>query len=348
MDLTLTEDQRTIQAAARELLDSRAATAGAHAVADDPAGFSAPLWTELVELGWPGLALPEEHGGVGLGFLELCLVIEELGRTRVPSPLLTTAACCGMTLLRHGTEAQRAEWLGAIAKGRVLSQVSDSDIAVERTGDGVTLAGTAMFVPYADAADQLLVAADGIAVLVDTAGLPREKLDVVGDPAFRVRFDRVEVPGDRVLGAGAAEAITAYGIAATCAEMVGGAQGVLDHTVAYAGEREQFGKPIGAFQAVQHHCANMAIDVLGSRLMAYEAIWRLSAGLDASMELSLAKSWISESYQRVCALGHQVHGAIGFTAEHDLHHYTRHAMASALAFGDADRHTEQVARNLGI
>jgi alkylation response protein AidB-like acyl-CoA dehydrogenase len=130
--------------------------------------------------------------------------------------------------------------------------------------------------------------------------------------------------------------------------MVGGAQGVLDMTVAYAREREQFGQPIGAFQAVAHHCADMAIDVLASRFIVYEAIWRLGSGADATVELSLAKSWVSDAYQRVCALGHQVHGAIGFTAEHDLHYFTRHAMASALAFGDADFHTERVAANLGI
>jgi alkylation response protein AidB-like acyl-CoA dehydrogenase len=130
--------------------------------------------------------------------------------------------------------------------------------------------------------------------------------------------------------------------------MVGGAQAVLDATVSYATQREQFGKPIGTFQAVQHHCANMAIDVLGSRFIAYEAIWRLARGLPADTEVAVAKSWVSEAYQRVCSLGHQIHGAIGFTAEHDLHFHTRHAIASALSFGDADEHTEALAQQLGI
>jgi alkylation response protein AidB-like acyl-CoA dehydrogenase len=365
MDLTLTEDQRLIQSAARELLDSRAAAAGARAVADEPAGYSAKLWKEITELGWTGLALPEESGGVGEGFLELCLIIEELGRSRVPTPLVATAACCGMPILACGTETQRAEWLGAIAGGQVMSYVAggndgDSDgdsrdVTARRSGDGVVLDGEASFVPYAEAAGTLLVTArdeDGpVAVLVDAAapGVSRERQDVVADPAYRVRFASVAVPGARVLGgADAAAAIIAYGTAAVCAEMVGGAQGVLDMTVAYAREREQFGQPIGAFQAVAHHCADMAIDVLASRFIAYEAIWRLASGLDATVELSLAKSWVSDAYQRVCALGHQVHGAIGFTAEHDLHHYSRHALASALAFGDAGFHTERVAANLGI
>lgn len=357
MDLTLTDDQRLIQSTARELLDSRAAVAaaGARGIADDPAGYSARFWKEIVELGWTGLAFPEEYGGVGEGFLELCLVVEELGRARVPAPLVPSAACCGMPILRYGTQTQRAEWLGAIARGQVMSYVAVGDVLAERSGDGFVLDGEASFVPYADAAGQLLVTArhrgGPIAVLVDAAapGVGCERLDVIADPMYRVRFEHAAAPGARVLGgADVVAAITTYGTAAVCAEMVGGAQGVLDMTVAYAREREQFGKPIGAFQAVGHHCADMAIDVLASRFIAYEAIWRLAGGLDATMELSLAKAWVSDAYQRVCALGHQVHGAIGFTAEHDLHYFSRHAMASALAFGDAGFHTERVAANLGI
>ena len=356
MDLTLSEDQQLIASTARELLGSRAAAAGARAVTGDPAGYSAKLWKEMVELGWTGLALPPEYDGVGEGFLELCLVIEELGRSRVPTPLAATAACCGLPILSHGTEEQKSEWLGAIARGSVMSYVrGDAGVVAERSGDGLTLDGEASFVPYAGAADQLLVTArsDGggpVALVVDAAaaGVSREALDGVGDPVYRVRFSRVQVPAGRLLGDGAAGAVTAYGTAAMCAEMVGGAQGVLDMTVAYAREREQFGQPIGAFQAVAHHCADMAIDVLASRFIAYEAIWRLASGSDGGTEISLAKSWVSDAYQRVCALGHQVHGAIGFTAEHDLHYYTRHALASAVAFGDADFHTERVAANLGI
>ena len=165
MDLTLTEDQRLIQSTARELLDSRAAAAaaGARAVADDPAGcpagYSARLWKEIVELGWTGLAFPEEYGGVGEGFLELCLVLEELGRSRVPTPLAATVACCGMPILRYGTDTQRAEWLGAIARGQVMSYVAGGDtddggsVLADRSGDEFVLHGEASFVPYADAAD---------------------------------------------------------------------------------------------------------------------------------------------------------------------------------------------------
>ncbi|MGH3713683.1 MAG: acyl-CoA dehydrogenase family protein [Micromonosporaceae bacterium] len=369
MDLTLTEDQQLIADTAREVLAARRGSADVRAVAGDPAGYSAALWKEMVDLGWPGLAFDEAYGGVGMGFLELCLLLEAAGRAAVPSPLASSVACCGLPIARFGTEDQKAEWLGAIAQGRVMTYAraatggrwgaAGSDVTVS---DQLTLDGTALFVPYAQAATELLVVAQGgdpeslTVLLVDAAdpGISREPLDTVGtDRMCRVTFENVSVPAERVLGevgggAPVVEAIEQYGAAAACAEMVGGAQGVLDRSVEYASQREQFGKPIGAFQAVQHHCANMAIDVLSSRFLAYEAIWRLSAGLDASTEVSAAKAWVSEAYQRVCSLGHQVHGAIGFTAEHDLHAYLRHAIGSALAFGDADFHTERLARKLGL
>ncbi|MGH3737982.1 MAG: acyl-CoA dehydrogenase family protein [Micromonosporaceae bacterium] len=358
MDLTLTEDQEVIASAAREFLTPRRG------------GENADLWPELVKLGWPGLAVPEEYGGLGTGFLELCLLVEELGRAGVPSPLLTSSACCALPIARYGTEQQKAEWLGGIAEGRVLSYVraaprghwgaEGSEVTATPDGDGFTLDGTALFVPYAADAEALLVLAEGpdgpVAVLCDAA-VGVEPLETVSpDPLYRVEFSRVAVPAGRVLGSGGsgssgaevATAISRYGAAATCAAMVGGAQQVLDATVEYARTREQFGKPIGSFQAVQHHCADMAIDVLGARFMAYEAIWRLGTGDDAVTEVAAAKAWVSEAYQRVCALGHQVHGAIGFTAEHDLHHFFRHSVAAALAFGDSDHHTDQLARTLGL
>ena len=358
MDLTLTEDQELIQATARELLSSRHLIANARAMEDDPAGYSTELWKEMVELGWMGLALPESYGGVGAGFLEACLLVEEMGRFAVPSPFLPTVVCCGLPIARFGTEDQKAAWLGGIARGRVMSYagVSGDELVVTESGDGFVLDGTALFVPYAHPAEALLVVAGDTVLLVDTAspGITREPLDVIGATRqYRVDFAGVAVPGDRVLGGlesgrAVADAVTALGTAATCAEMVGGAQHVLDTTVSYATEREQFGRPIGSFQAVQHHCANMAIDVLSSRFIAYEAIWRLSEGLAAAPEVSMAKAWVSEAYQRVCDLGHQVHGAIGFTGEHDLHYYFRHAMTSALTFGDADFHWERLARHLDL
>jgi len=296
MDLTLTEDQALVQRTAREFLAGRAG--------DD-------VWKEITSLGWQ--ALPFED----FGFLEACLLAEEMGRARVVTPYVSTVVC-GFALPSLVPE---------IVDGAVCAYVPFSGALV----------------PWAGSADRLLVSTSDGVVVTTPAEVTCAPVTVVGPAStFRVTYD--ELPGERL----AAGSIEAFGAAATCAEMVGGAQAVLDMTVEYAKTREQFGKPVGAFQAVQHHCANMAIDVLSARFIAYEAIWHLSQGREAPVEVSVAKSWVSEAYERVCALGHQVHGAIGFTAEHDLHHYTRHAMSTALSFGDADTHLDRLATQLGI
>lgn len=372
MKFTLTEEQELIRDAAADFLRGKFTGCAARHVSADPPGGRRLMWKELVELGWTGLAVPESYGGTGTGFLETCLLIEELGAYQLTCPFVPTVVCAGVSIERFGNEEQRQRWLPSIAAGQVMSYVRaapnggwgtrGSDLsATERRGEFL-LSGTAWFVPYADLAEELLVVAqtggpEELTVLVvdaGSAGIERTALDVVGnEPQYRLRFDDVAVPAWRVLGepgAGArvVEVISAFGAVATCAEMVGGARRVLEMSVAYAGLREQFGKPIGAFQAVQQLCADMAVDVLGSRLITYEAVVDLAGGLADVLTVSSAKAWVSEAYQRVCASGHQVHGAIGYTREHDLHFYLRHALAGSLAFGDADFHTGRVCRELGI
>jgi alkylation response protein AidB-like acyl-CoA dehydrogenase len=237
-----------------------------------------------------------------------------------------------------------------------------SGVVAEEYVGGLRLDGTAWFVPYACCATQVLVVARrpraGLRVVavvdVGAGGITSRRLDVVGpDPLYRLDFADVVVAEDRVVGgvddgSTVVETMTSHGAAATCAAMVGGADRVLDMTVDHARQREQFGRPIGSFQAVQHHCADMAIDVLTSRYLAYEAIWRLGTGLDAATEVAMAKAAVAEAYQRVVARGHQIHGAIGFTREHDMHRYLRHATSAALAFGDSDFHWDRLADRLGL
>lgn len=294
MDLTLTEDQALIQRTAREFLAGRAGE---------------DVWKEITSLGWQALPFDD------FGFLEACLLIEEMGRARVVTPYLSTVVC--------GFAAPSL--VPEIAEGAVCAYVPFSGALV----------------PWASGADRLLVATPSGVVVTDPSAVTRTPVSVVG-PAPTSRVEYGEVTG------APAGPVEAFGAAATCAEMVGGAEAVLAMTVDYAKTREQFGKPIGTFQAIQHHCANMAIDVLGARFIAYEAIWHLSQGHDAETEVSVAKSWTSEAYEHVCALAHQVHGAIGFTAEHELHHYTRHAMSTALSYGDADTHYDHLATHLGL
>lgn len=373
MDLTLSDDQKLIQETARDFLEAACTPAHVRAMERDPRGYSPELWREMAELGWMGAAFPESHGGSGYGFLDLCLLIEEQGRVRLPSPFVSTVVLCGLAVERFGSEEQRSRLLGAVAAGERILAWAETDPAGGAWGEpatakaddgGYVLAGTKLFVPYAHSADELLVAAatgggdDGeVALLLVDAGDPglsAERLGTVDSGhGCAVTFRDVQVPEESVLvrpgeGAAAVAAIHRWGAAATCAEMVGGARRVLEMSVEYAKQREQFGRPIGTFQAVQHHCADMAVDVEGSRFIAYEAIWRLQERLEADEEVSAAKAWVSDAYQRVCQRGHQVHGALGFTEEHDLQLYSRHARAAALAFGDGDHHRELVARHLGL
>jgi len=376
VDLILTEEQSLIATTARELLAARSPTAGFRAVADGPTGYSTGLWREMAELGWIGLALPEEQGGGGGTFLDLCLLVEEMGRVLVVSPFVPTVLGV-LALARFGTTEQREGWIPRAVGGECVIGYAGpawstraGEVRARVDGDEIVIDGSTTLVPYAHVADLLLVAAriegdaDPVVILVGRGaeGMDLEELDAVDlHRQYRVAFRDVRVPAGSVLGggpgrgpggrAGAVEAIEvleAFGGAALCSEMVGGAQRVLDLTVEYASVREQFGRAIGSFQAVQHHCADMATDVLTSRYISHEAQWRLSRGLDAHAEVSMAKAWVSDAYRRVCALGHQVHGAIGFTREHDLHLYLRHAIASELTFGDADHHRGLLAGTLGL
>ena len=375
MDLNLTQEQQLIRDAARDFLARECPGAHVRAMENDAQGYSPALWQSMAELGWMGLALPEEYGGVGSGFLELCLLLEEHGRYRVPSPFLATVVLCALPIAAFGKARQRSAILPAIAAGKqVLSyaeceanadwEASAISLTATARGADYVLSGEKLFVPYAAAAHTLLVASrtggkgsNGITLfLVDTAsqGIACESMHTVArDHQDRVIFRGVRVPRTHVLGKAGqgwriVEAIRRWGAAARCAEMIGGAGRVLDMTIEYANMREQFGRPIGSFQAIQHHCADMAVDVLGARFIAYEAIWRLSERLDASAEVSMAKAWVSDACQRVCALAHQVHGAIGFTQEHDLQLYSRAAEAASASFGDADLHREKIAERLGL
>ena len=242
--------------------------------------------------------------------------------------------------------------------------VQDMPTTASQQGGGYGITGTKLFVPDAAAADVILVAArtssgsdpaDGISLFLvpaGTDGLTITPMQSVGNErVFEVSLDKVNVSADSAIGAvGEAWLIIDRAImratAAQCIEMLGGSEAVLDMTVEYAKGRTQFGRAIGTFQAVQHHCARMATDVEGSKNIAYQAVWRLSEGLPAQKEVAMAKAWIGPAYRRVCGTAHQCHGAIGFTKEHDLQLYTRRAKVHELTYGDANHHKEIVLQHL--
>ena len=377
MDLAFNETQQMLKSSAREFLGQECPHTLVRAMEEDERGYSPQLWQQMVELGWTALAFPEEYGGAGGDSLDLAVLLEEMGRALVPGPFFSTVVLGGLTVLHAGTDAQKRELLPSICEGHVIMTLALAEpsatfrpqgihVQARPDGDDYVINGTKLFVPDAHVSNVMIVAArtsqDGDAdggittflVPADAVGIRTTHLRTLGsDKQCEVSFDNVRVPTTGMLGElnrgwPVLERALQNAAAAKTVEMVGGAEAVLEMTVEYAKQRVQFGRPVGSFQAVQHHCANMATEVECSRFMAYKAVWRLAEGLPAAMEVSMAKAWVAEAYRRVCALAQQSHGAIGFTKEHDLQLYTRRARAQEVAFGDASFHRDLVAQALDV
>ena len=375
MDLGLTEIQQMLKTSAQDFLVRECPLTLVREMEEDSRGFTDELWRQMVGLGWTGVAFPEQYGGTGGNFADLGVLLEEIGRSLAPSPFFSTVVLGGMTVLDGGSDAQKDELISRICAGTIIMTMAvaeagaayepwDIQAIASQQGGGYEITGTKLFVPDAAAADVILVAtrtsagsdpADGISLFLvpaGTDGLTITPMQSVGNErVFEVSLDKVNVSADSAIGAvGEAWLIIDRAImratAAQCIEMLGGSEAVLDMTVEYAKGRTQFGRAIGTFQAVQHHCARMATDVEGSKNIAYQAVWRLSEGLPAQKEVAMAKAWIGPAYRRVCGTAHQCHGAIGFTKEHDLQLYTRRAKVHELTYGDANHHKEIVLQHL--
>jgi alkylation response protein AidB-like acyl-CoA dehydrogenase len=355
MDFSLSEEQKILGQEARRFLEKECPTEVVRQIEEGAMGYSPELWRKVAGLGWTAMPFSEKYGGVGSSFLDLVVLIEEMGRACFPSPFIPSVVLSGLTILDIGNEVQKEELLPGIASGDVISTLAllessdnyePSSIASQASydGNGFRLQGTKLFVPDAHCADLLLL----VVRIQDLGNYPLKT--IAGDRLFEVNLD-MKVPIGSMLGKiengkeGLRQTLE-RGAVAKCAEMVGGAQKVLEMSLNYAKERKQFGHPIGSYQAIQHYCANMAIDVEASRLNTYHAAWLMSEGLPASKQAAVAKAWVSEAYRRVVALGHQIHGAIGFTKEMDLELYIRRAKAAEVAFGDADFHREAIVKEL--
>ena len=369
MDMGLTEIQQMLKSSAQEFLSRECPTTLVREMEEDERGYPDDLWRQMAGLGWTGVPFPEVYGGTGGDFLDLAVLLEEMGRALAPSPYFSTVILGGLTVLDAGNDAQKDDLLSRVCDGSGLLTLAVPEASatyeawgVEATanavGNGYALNGTKLFVPDAHVADVIIVAArtkadgdpaEGITLFLVPArmeGLSVTPINTIGDERqFEVSLNNVRVPASSVLGQVnggwpiAGRAIQ-RATAAQCIAMLGGATAVLDMTVEYVKQRTQFGRPVGSFQAVQHHCAQMATDVEGCRGVAYQAAWTLAEGLPAQREVSIAKAWVSQAYRRVCATAHQCHGAIGFTKEHDLQLYTRRAKVQELGYGDANYHKE--------
>ena len=375
MDLGLTEIQQMLKTSAQDFLSRECPLTLVREMEDDPRGFTDQLWRQMINLGWTGVAFPEQYGGTGGNFADLGVLLEEIGRSLAPAPFFSTVVLGGMTILDAGSDAQKDDLISRICAGTIIMTMAvpeaaaayepwDIQATASQQGDGYEITGTKLFVPDAEAADMIIVAvrtssgqdpAEGVSLFLvpsGAAGLTIIPMQSVGNESvFEVSLDKVSVPADSAIGTvGEAWPIIERSIqratAAQCIQMLGGAEAVLDMTVEYAKGRTQFGRAIGTFQAVQHHCARMATDVEGSKGVAFQAVWRLSEGLPVKREVAMAKAWIGPAYRRVCATAHQCHGAIGFTKEHDLQLYTRRAKVHELTYGDANHHKEIVLQHL--
>lgn len=380
MDFGFSEEQDMLRQSARDFLAENCPIALVRQLMEDERGYKPELWKAMADLGWLGLAFPEAYGGQGLGFVDLTVILEEMGAALLPSPFFSSVLLAGQTILLGGSEAQKHAYLPKIADGSLLATLAltetsarfdaqgVADVKAVSTGDGFSISGTKLFVPDAHVADVLVVAARtkasgdksyGISLfLVDrtSPGVSTTVLKTMDQTRKQceVVFDNVVVGRDRLVGMldmgwPVLQKVLNIATAALCAEMVGGAQRVLDISVAYAKERVQFGRPIGSFQAIKHKCAEMMLQVESAKSAAYYAAWAVDEdGAETPLAVSMAKAYCSDAYRYTAGEGIQVHGGIGFTWEHDMHLYFKRAKYSEFTFGDATHHRELVAQEIQL
>jgi alkylation response protein AidB-like acyl-CoA dehydrogenase len=347
MEFDLDADQRALRDAARAFLERETPVSYARAMMDDPRGYRDDAWRKMAGLGWMGLPFPEEAGGVGQGFIALAILLAEMGRVVLPGPYFSTVALAGQAIAEGGSDAQRKDLIPLICNGEMVAAFADarSTVTADETDH---LEGEARYVMDAGAAQRIVVAArsprgPALFLTEPAADRPVDTLDATRKVAH-VRFDgasaeRLGESDDRTI-----QRVLDRACVAIAAEMLGGAERVIELAVDYAKQRVQFDRPIGSFQAVKHRAADMHMDVESLRNAVYHAAWMIERDHpDASLGASVAKAYASDAYRRVASSGIQVHGGIGFTWEHDMHLYFKRAKASEVAFGSADFHRERIA-----
>lgn len=370
MDYGLTAEQESLRSSVRELLAREWPESLLQSMAgeDDPLPPSA--WRSLADSGLLGLTVPQSCGGAGLGFTELAVVLEEMGRSLLPCPFLSTFVCA-LAVLDSGTEALKDALLPQMASGELKVALALLEPGGHHSVDGVWLQAEPSEGGYvlngvktlvSAGADMMIVAArtsaspepsDGLSLFVvdsQSPGVAITRLPVLGiDRYCEVEFRDVQAHsllGAAGCGGPLVERLMAWEGISRCAELVGVAQAALDMTVDYVKRRQAFGRPIGSFQAVQHHCANMLADVESARHLTQQAAWLVAEGQHDAPEVSMAQAWTAEAARRVTATAHQCHGAIGFTTELSLHLYHKRAMAGEMLLGGAAYHHERIAAAL--
>jgi alkylation response protein AidB-like acyl-CoA dehydrogenase len=365
------EERDDLRDTARKFLDSEVSSAHVRALLDDETGFDRSVWSKMADLGWLGIHVPEADGGMGATYTDVVVVLHELGRHVAPTPFLSAAILAAEALRTPANEQLRREWLPAIVKGERIATVAAAGpsgsceprrLGVSwRVNGGVRVDGVARFVPDAHIADAVIIAAsdsDGRVTfgLVET---PATGVRVTVEPTVdqtrrlcRVELDDVAVADDQLLGPPGEQTllhrrVTSLGAVAVCADALGAAERMLEVSTQYAKERQQFGRPIGSFQAVKHHCADMLMAVEGSRAAVAHASSALDDPIgDVDEAASVAKSYAGPGCADVCQTAVQVHGGIGFTWEHDAHLHLKRAKLDEALFGSTSWHRRRLAEGV--
>jgi len=375
MDFTYTEQQEMLRKIARDFLNTECPKDTVRKLIKDEKGFTPELWSKMTDLGWPGLIIPEQYGGIGGSFMDIVALVEELGRASFFGPLFPSLIGT-LAILEMGSDQQKADLLPKIASGELVLTMAVSELGVgfeldaiqsQATAEGTewVIDGTKLFVENAHVANLVLVVAktrhgtkqEGIDIFLVDAKNPNVAISTLesisGEKHSKVTVQGLKVTESRRLGEAHQgkdhiKALLDKATVLKCAEMIGGAQAVLDMTVAFMKERVQFEKPIGTLGALQTHAANMVVDVEGMKYVTYLVAWKVDENQPFAKEVAMAKSWCSDAYRRVCDLAHQCHGAIGFCEDHDLPLYSKKSKASEFAFGDAQFQRRLIAKEIGL
>ena len=371
MNFAFSEEQEELRKMVRSFLEAKSSETAVREQMETENGYDAAVWSQMAgEMALQGLAIPEEFGGQGFSFIELGVVLEEMGRALLCAPYFSSVVLAANALLQSGDEAAKKAYLPGIASGETLATLATTEpsgrwdeagITIEAKGSGsdFTITGTKSFVLDGHTASLIIVAArtaKGVSLFAvegNAKGLTRTALSTMDQTRKQAKLEFNGTPAKLIGAEGAGGAILSkendLAVVALAAEQVGGAQKVLEMAVQYAKDRIQFGRPIGSFQAIKHKCADMLLEVESAKSAAYYGMW---CAAEMNEELpsvaSLAKAYCSEAYFHAAAENIQIHGGIGFTWEHPAHLYFKRAKSSELIFGDPTYHRELLAQRIGI
>ncbi len=371
MNFAFSEEQEELRKTVRAFLEAKSSEASVRELMETTEGYDAAVWQQMgAELGLQGLAIPEQYGGSGFSWVELGIVLEEMGRSLLCAPFFSSVVLAANALLLSGDEKDKSEYLPGIASGETTATIAFTEANGKWDASGITLTadgshgnwklnGEKMFVLDGHTADLIIVAglsSQGVCLFIvdgNAEGLTRTALSTMDQTRKQAKLAFADVSakllGEQGKGWDVMNQVLDLAAVGLAAEQVGGAQKVLEMAVEYAKVRVQFGRPIGSFQAIKHKCADMLLEVESAKSAAYYAMWCASEMNDELPSVaSLAKAYCSEAYFHATAENIQIHGGIGFTWEHPAHLYFKRAKSSELLFGDPTYHRELLAQRIGI